>query len=763
MAADSWTIINEHCDPQTLSRGNSVFTVTNGYLAVAGNVQEDREGPEPLTIINGVYDALNVFSTVRPSASPRPWLDPRHFDEAGPDPAVANLPDPLHTRIFANGSEVVLSQGRVEQFRQVLDMRAGIYHYGYRYTRGDTSLDLEMVRFASLRQPHQVYLRYRMTAVRPARVVVHNGINCRTKARLVPERQYVVVATEAGPRLCRAHVRTRMRQHDVHAVVAASLWAGGSGVDGQGICAYEGPYVQYQFDLAPGQTALLDRVICLSCSEDKRHAGYLPAAAEPLPPGPEDFDRAAHEQRLAWEELWRTADAEIVGDDVAQRCLRFCMFHLLAAAPRFSNCLSVPVKLLSGDYYQGNVFYDTDLYVVPFYTFTRPELARTCLAFRHAGLNYGRAWARTRGWRGAKLAWQAGPYGEECLGPWHRFGETNIHINAAVAWSLMQYLRATGDREFLLQRGIDLLVESARFYTSRATWDKRGTACDLRDVTGPDEAHCGVDTSFYTNYTASRTLKWAVDTVETITRTEAEAAPILSRLSLRPEEIDEWRRTADGLKIPFDQQRRVFEQCHGFFKLPAPPPDLLERRREWFVALFPYQALNQPDVLMALTLFRDDFEEELRGANWQYYKDKNLNLSSMSFAINAIMAADLGEADCAYQNFIVSAGMDLDPTLTGRNDTHQGLHGTAMGGAWLALMLGFAGLHLRPDGLEIEPNLPPGWERLRFSLMLRGRRVFLDIDQAQVRVSSEKDLPPDFAITVTGRPVRGDGVQRYHS
>lgn len=198
--------------------------------------------------------------------------------------------------------------------------------------------------------------------------------------------------------------------------------------------------------------------------------------------------------------------------------MRFCLHHLLAAAPRFSDKLSVPVKLLTGEHYQGNTFHDTDLYIVPFYIFTQPELARTCLNFRHEGLRPGREIARSLGYQGAKFAWQAGPYGEECLGRWWRFTHTNVHINAAVVYPLMQYLWATGDERYLRERGVDLLVETVRFYAARVVHDAERDRYDMHEVAGPDEGHCESTNNFYTNYLAIRNLRWAADAVRRLAR-----------------------------------------------------------------------------------------------------------------------------------------------------------------------------------------------------------------------------------------------------
>jgi len=228
-------------------------------------------------------------------------------------------------------------------------------------------------------------------------------------------------------------------------------------------------------------------------------------------------------------------------------------------------------------------------------------------------------------------------------------------------------------------------------------------------------------------------------------------AAAAERLGLRPDEPDRWLHVADRLTLLFDPATKRYEQCEGFYKLKEVPPDLLANRRTWFETVFPYQALNQPDVVMAMCLFRDSFEPDVRRANWDFYKDKSMNFSSMSFAINSIMAADMGEMDRAYREFLITAGQDLDEELTGRKDTYAGLHGTAAGGAWMAAVFGFGGVCLSEHGLRIAPKLPPGWALLRFRLAFRGRVLDAAIDPHEVTVAVAGYGPADLSVSIAGR------------
>jgi kojibiose phosphorylase len=755
---NTWQVVNTSPDPRTLGQWNSVATISNGYLGLKGNLAEQRDGYAPVTLINGVYDELDMFGLLRASAAERPYLDPRYFDTAGKSPAIANLPNPLDVRVSVGERELSLGRGEVHNFWQALDLTAGVYRYSFDFhDGGGRTTRIEMERFASLKHAHRVFMRYTLTPLdHEATLRVHAGISGTVRSNLTGERPFQVTQLWAWPpERCRMVAHLPARGHEVRLGVVNVLRRGGPPTELAGVTEHDSVYTRYVFQSPPrGQPICIERHVVLTCSEDLRHGLVADLEAELDAAGSQGFDAALAEQREAWHALWERCDVQIEGDDPAQLGLRFCLHHLLAAAPRFSDKLSVPVKLLTGEYYQGNTFFDTDLCIVPFYAFTQPQLARACLNYRWHGLRPAREVARSLGYDGAKLAWQAGPDGEECLGHWWRFTHTNIHINADVAYALVQYGRVTGDDAFMAERGVDLLVETARFFASRAAHDAAHDQYDLRDVTGPDEGHCGCTNDFHTNALAARNLRWAADVLADLAcRNPSAYGAAAHRLALRADESAKWRQVAERLALLFDPQTRLFEQCAGFFTLRPAPANLLSTRPAGFVSLASYQALSQPDVLLALALLRAEFPPEVRRANWEYYRGKSLNLASMSYAINALAAADVGDVEEAYRNFIITTGMDLDEALTGRHDTHAGLHGTAAGGAWLAAVFGFGGVCLADDGLRLAPRLPPAWSGLRFKLVYQGVTLHVAIDREELAITAGGDQARDVQLTVAGQRV----------
>ncbi|MCX7847006.1 MAG: hypothetical protein N2595_03105 [bacterium] len=757
----TWRIVKTDHRPAARAAHNAVFTCSNGYWALSGILLEDRGEIKPTTIVNGVYDLCNSFLLIPPAKEKRYYLDEDYFAEGGPTPAVANLPSPLHLRLFLGKHELSLQRGSVTHFRQTLDLRSGLYSYRFRYTSpAGHHFTVTQERFCDLHNLHLAWLRYRLHSHDFHGLLrLLSGIDGSITSNVVGDHQFDVTETAIPqPGLCLLHACTRARRIQIQMGVRHSLTLTGRRSPLQPhapACATTHVEELYEIPIAPGQTLTLEKCMFVATSEDARHHAHTSLPDLLHTSRSLSFDLAFNTHKTLWRALWRRADVQIDGDPLAQRYLRFCLFHLIAAAPRHTDTLSVPVKLLSGEYYQGNTFYDTDTYIVPFYTYTQPQWARHCLHWRYLGLQPGRQIARSLGFPGAKLAWQAGPYGEECLGRWWHFTHSNIHINADVAYAMLQYSDVTGDLNFMWHYGVEFLIETARFYAARAVRDPHDQKYHYHDCAGPDEGHCTSTDNFYTNYLAQQTLYAAATWVAKMQQQlPHQFAQLARRLALKEHEPAHWRTVADNLAFRFNPATNIFEQFDGFFQLHDIGDDFFARRRdrkEWFAPVRPYQAIHQPDVVMALVLFRPAFSDEVLRANHSFYYPRTMNFSSMSFAIHAIACAELGELDEAYKNFIISAGMDLDEELTGRHDTHHGLHGTAMGGAWMAAIFGFAGVRMHNGTLHINPRLPSPWRALRFPLTIHGEQLHVHITPQRVHLRAGRSTQLCLPLRIAGQ------------
>jgi kojibiose phosphorylase len=746
----NWKIVKKEHDAESRRAHASIFTVSNGYMALKGDLLEERGHRYPSTFINGVFDTADMIGQLPVTKHERRYLDENYFDGAGPSPSIANLPNPLAVRVFIGDDEIVFEKGKISDFTRTYELDCGRYSYDYVYEdRAGRRTRIQMLRACDMKHPHQAAMWYAVTPLNySATVRIMTGIDGGTRSNMTGEPQTEVIAASASP-----DKRTLVLEATTaHSGVGMKLavrdqFNSKPATTPQIFSSADSILALYEFRVKPNQEINLEKSIILACTldEDSRPYDEPVAYVKSF-----RFPWLLEINDLWWRDTWQRLDVQIEGDDDAQLRLCFCLFHLMCAAPRHADALSVPCKLLTGEHYQGTTFYDTDLYIEPVFLFTFPDVARRMLAYRYVGLSPGRLIAKELGYRGAKFAWQSGPNGIEALGKWYRFTHTNIHINGDVAHSLMQYHHATHDTEFMHKYGAELLVETARFYVSRVRHNDDNTY-SFTDVAGPDEGHCESTDNFYTNLLAKKNLLAAREMIETLaTDSPEDYAGLVKKLKLDEHEPQEWNRIAERVRLLYDPATKIYEQCEGFYKLEPAPQDLLDGRTEWFVTVFPYQALNQPDVVMALMLCRDEFDEAVKRANWEYYKGKSMNFSSMSYVVNAIMAKKMGEIDEAYRNFMISAGLDLDPTLTGRGDTGDGLHGTAMGGAWMAAVFGFGGVHFSKGTLLVEPRLPEQWTSLSFTLRIRGEELGFTITRDAIRIALGRKQSLELPARVVG-------------
>jgi kojibiose phosphorylase len=436
----------------------------------------------------------------------------------------------------------------------------------------------------------------------------------------------------------------------------------------------------------------------------------------------------------AWQARWEASDLRIEGDPAAQRALRFASFHLSSAANPQDDRVSIGARGLSGTSYKGHVFWDTDIFMLPFFILTQPEAARSLVMYRYHTLAAAHAKAARLGYRGALYAWESAETGDDVtpsfvVAPDGEVipiltGEQEQHISADVAFGAWNYWHATGDNRFLLDAGAEILIETARFWASRVERDEDGLY-HIPGVIGPDEYHETVDDNAYTNGMAQWNLEIGAEISDLVAERWPKQWQALShRLDIEPEEPRRWRDVACALYTGFNERTGLFEQFRGYFGLEeidlapfasrtAPMDVLLGRER-----IQQSKVIKQPDVVMLVHLLWDRLPPEVRRANFDYYAPRCGHGSSLSPAIHALVAARLGETALAERYFRQAAEIDL---LDNMGNSAGGVHIGALGGLWQATVFGFAGLHFCKEKPEYRANLPPAWRSLSMRFHWRGR------------------------------------------
>jgi trehalose/maltose hydrolase-like predicted phosphorylase len=456
--------------------------------------------------------------------------------------------------------------------------------------------------------------------------------------------------------------------------------------------------------------------------------------------------------------------------------LRFAIYHLNSAANPADERVSIGARALTGDAYLGHVFWDTEIYVLPFYIATWPEAARALLMYRYHTLAGARAKATRMGWRGAMYAWESTDTGEETT-PERLIGPNGVliqvlcgtqeqHITADVAYAVWQYWEATGDDAFMLAAGAEILLETARFWASRALPEADGRR-HIRGVIGPDEYHENIDDSVYTNVMARWNIRRGIDIAALLRdRWPDRWAELAKQLRLDDAELAQWTEAAETLFTGLVTEGGLYEQFAGFFALEevdlsqyaerTVPLDVILGRERTQRS----QVVKQADVVALLALLPEEFDTRDRLANFRFYERRCGHGSSLSRGMHALVATRLGEMDLAARYFQETAATDLADTSNG---SAGGIHIAALGGLWQAALFGFGGLSLRAEALSLDPRLPPTWPRLGFHTHWRSRLVRIGIDQAadEIEVTLLAGEPMPLVLRGQRHALQPDSTLRF--
>jgi alpha,alpha-trehalose phosphorylase len=464
------------------------------------------------------------------------------------------------------------------------------------------------------------------------------------------------------------------------------------------------------------------------------------------------IEQIVAEQRNWLDDFWVNSDVEIRGDDAAQQALRWNLFQLAQASARTQE-QGIAAKGVTGGGYDGHYFWDTEVYVAPFLSYTMPEAARKLIRFRWQMLDAARQRAREMSQVGALYPWRT-ISGEEASA-YYAAGTAQYHINAAVVLALRRYLEASGDIDFLSHEGAEILVETARLWVDLGFYAQNGARTfHIHRVTGPDEYTTVVNDNFYTNVMARFNLRYAARTVRFLAEWNPDAFAALCRnTDLDLQELDDWDAAADAMFVPFDEELGINPQDSEFLELEpwdwetTPPEDFPLLLHYHPLVIYRHQVLKQADVVLAMFLRSERFPIEQKRRNFDFYDPITTGDSSLSACVQAVVAAEVGYEDLALEYFTRALYLDL---CDSHGNTTDGVHVANAGGVWAGIVNGFAGMVEQGNYVEFTPRLPKTWDGISFRLQRHGSTLLVDLD------------PDGVTITVlggSGVPVRvGDDV-----
>ena len=738
MAQTDWTVIETQFDRSELHHKETLFTLGNGYLGTRGTVEEGYPGAVPATFINGVYDDVPVMHT-----------------------ELVNCPDWLPLAIVVGGDRFGLDQGQVLGCQRQLDLRWGLLSRDvlWRSPAGHT-VYLHFERMVSMADEHVLVLRCQVTPVDfEGEISVEASLNAYPENQGVRHWEWL----NQGGIDNRAWLHLRCCHSGIELGMATQLTCSEKDASVQATGNQGNPTLTTTYQAQQGTTVTLEKVVTVFTS---REVSAPAEAALHRLLGLPRYTTLLAAHGAVWDELWRDCDVVIEGDPTAQLAIRYNLFQLLAAAPRHDDRVSIPAKTLSGFAYRGHVFWDTEIFIVPFLTFTQPKIARNLLSYRYHTLEGARRKAKEAGYEGAMFAWESASTGDEVTPRWVSgpdgklvriwCGDIELHITTDVAYAVWHYWQATSDDDWMQRQGAEIILDTAVFWGSRVEWNAVRNCYEIRDVIGPDEYHERVDNNAFTNRMVQWHLETALRVLDWLRDTHPErAAELELQLNLTPR-LKRWAHIVRHMLVLHDSQTGLIEEFDGFFKLEdVNLADYEPRTKSMQVILGieganQRQVLKQPDVLMLLYLLRQfplktsfssgDNRETLQ-INWDYYTPRTDHTygSSLGPAIHAILACDLDKSAEAYEHFMRAALVDLKDV---RGNASEGIHAASTGGVWQAVVFGFAGVHLTSSGPIVEtPHLPPGWTRLQFKLQWRDQSYEFDISRTEVKVKTTQPTP----------------------
>jgi len=726
-ADDRWSMTIDGWDAKREPAVEAVLALVNGYLGTRAALEEGSEASTPATFLNGVFDAATE-QVAQAGATPDFQVI------AAPTPELVVAPDWSKLLIAAAGVPLTMEDGELLELRRRLDLRRGVLVREWRVRAGGKTTMLRSLRAASLADRH---LMIQVVEITPEdwsgeltlEAIVDGGVTNQGDTRHL---QHQRVDTADGGLLlsCETIEKQIPIRYATNASLSLANGATAAWADASSDSAIRQRWI---VNLEAGQSVTLHKLVTIWTGRDDRDPAEraLEGLRQAVRAG---VDALLEQSARAWAERWETSDVTIEGDADVQRRTRFAIYHLIGCANPDDERASPGARALTGERYKGHVFWDTEIFVFPFFVYTHPPTARSLLMYRYHTLPAARDKARQYGYRGALYAWESTDTGVDVTPPFvfNARGErleiyTGIeehHISADVAYAVWQYWRATGDDAFMLQAGAEMLIELARFWASRAELGDDGRGHILK-VIGPDEFHEHTDDSAYTNALAKWTMQRGIEIVGWLQAEHAGAWPrILEQTGFRDRELAEWRDTAERLVDNYDPETKLIEQFRGYYELE--PVDLrsLEPRNTTMDVLLGWERLTrsqiskQADVVMLLFLLDDHYPPEVQEANFRFYEPRTSHDSSLSASFHALAAARLGDLELAERYFTRASNIDLDfakgVTAAG------GIHIAALGGMWQALVFGFGGMRVGSEP-RWEPNVPPAWGALRFAILWRGR------------------------------------------
>jgi maltose phosphorylase len=744
-----WQIIEEGLDPHTNKISESVFSIGNGRMGQRANFEEEYTGET----LRGSY----VAGVYYPDKTRVGWWKngyPEYFAK------VLNAPNWIGIHVMIDNQKLDLAKCKVEDFRRVLDMKVGLLSRSFVATFQDgKKIRVESKRFCSMARGEVGAIEYRITPLNfssKATLSIFVDADVVNKDSNYDEKFWEEVYKEASDGKAIVTAQTKKTFFHVTTGMRYSILCEGKKVAFDRINLeqrekFAGNIIQ--LDFKEGKTLVIHKYAGVLSSENHPKENLVEACRKILDEAFEaGFDKLFEEHKKIWAHKWEECDITIEGDVAAQQGIRFNIFQLTQTYTGEDERLNIGPKGFTGEKYGGSTYWDTEAYCIPFYLGTAEQnVARNLLVYRYKHLPKAIENAQKLGFTdGAAFYPFVTMNGEECHNEWEITFE-EIHRTSAMAYAIRDYIDYTGDSAYLAEFGLEVLIGVSRFWAQRVNWSSDKNKYVILGVTGPNEYENNVNNNWYTNYLGAWTLKYTIQAIEHVKKTDAKKfGEIVEKTRFKEkEEVAKWKEIAAKMYFPVDEKRQVFLQQDGFLdKELLMVSELRSEDRpinqKWsWDRILRSCFIKQADVLQGIYLFEDDFEIETIRKNFDFYEPMTVHESSLSPCVHAILASKLGYKERAYDFYLRTARLDLDDY---NNDTEEGCHITSMAGTWMSVVKGFGGMRVRDGKLYFDPFIPEKWNSYSFRLEFRNRVIMIKVTKEKCETELESGDPLEIVL-----------------
>jgi len=731
-----WKIIEDGFCPDYSEVAESVFSLGNEYMGIRGFMEEGYGGDTLIgSYFNGIYERTEQKPSYKGIAECTEYM--------------VNSVNWLAMEIEINGETLDVHYADIENFQRVLDMRNGILTRTFQWNLSDgKKVEITFERFLLMEKSKVGVQKISMTPLNftgDAKVTMGLDFSVIHKSR--GENVWTCDGGNCDGRFMEILGTTKVTGQQVYS--CCKLF--GDDMVLENISKKEKQIsVTMQLALTEGKTASVGRIAYNVVQKtEPGHTLYeksrqqfendIRSARKEVETY--NYETLKEENRRWWKAVWDKSDIVIDGDEMNQQGIRFCIFQMYQTYHGTEPGTNIGAKGLTGEAYSGNAFWDTETYCLPFYLFHDLNAAKNLLMFRYLTLEEARCRAKALDCKGAFYP-IATISGKECCTLWQH-ASLQLQASTAVAYGIWFYHKLVKDTEFLLNYGLEMLVEISRMLATRGDYTEGGKKYSYYCVMGPDEFQMMVNHNFYTNYMAKFTLEYTLEVIRFLKQENKEkTGQILSRLNVTEEEFAEWSRMVKYMYFPRDEEKGLFEQHEGFFRLPhvdvdAIPIEDFPLYHHWsYDRIYRNDMIKQPDVLMTMLLFNSEFTTEQIKKHYEYYEPKCIHESSLSPSVHSILASQLKKHEEAYEFFGFATRLDLDNY---NRNTREGLHTTSIAAAWMNIVYGFGGMRSDGELLRFNPSIPKQWNFYSFRIIYQGEIIEITVEKDRVRMKAGKD------------------------